>query len=142
MHVGKATGCYAGIMHWQRCHTRGESQGTYITYASAKSNKAEPTLAFKPRGDITRSPKQGYQYLCPTKILKKNEKKEMWKRRKCLAIFISLIDFQEVNIWWSRARGLMSDVCGQGAGWALWDWVQGAGLGIRGPVCTERSNTT
>ena len=26
------------------------------------SNKAEPTLALKPRGDITRSPKQGYQW--------------------------------------------------------------------------------
>ena len=26
------------------------------------SNKAEPTLAFKPRGDVTRSPKQGYQW--------------------------------------------------------------------------------
>ena len=25
-------------------------------------NKAEPTLALKPRGDITRSPKQGYQW--------------------------------------------------------------------------------
>ena len=39
------------------------------------SNKAEPTLALKPRGDITRSPKQGYQWphkkkSCPPKILK------------------------------------------------------------------------
>ena len=25
-------------------------------------NKAEPTLALKPGGDITRSPKQGYQW--------------------------------------------------------------------------------
>ena len=25
-------------------------------------NKAEPTLALKPRGGITRSPKQGYQW--------------------------------------------------------------------------------
>ena len=34
------------------------------------ADKAEPTLALKPRGDITRSPKQGYQWphrkdLCP-----------------------------------------------------------------------------
>ena len=36
MHVGKVTDCYAGHIHCQRCHTRGESQGTYITYASAK----------------------------------------------------------------------------------------------------------
>ena len=32
----KATGCYAGYIHWQRCRTRGESQGTYITYTSTK----------------------------------------------------------------------------------------------------------
>ena len=34
--VGKATGCSAGNIHWQRCHTRGESRGKYITYSSAK----------------------------------------------------------------------------------------------------------
>ena len=45
------------------CSTRGGSQGMYITFASAKANKAEPTLALKPKGDITRNPKQGYQ--CP-----------------------------------------------------------------------------
>ena len=27
-----------------------------------KANKAEPTLALSPRGDITRNPKQGYQW--------------------------------------------------------------------------------
>ena len=36
----------------------------------------ESTLALKPRADITRSPKQGYQWphkkdMCPTKIKKK-----------------------------------------------------------------------
>ena len=36
---------------------------TYITYLPPQSsNKAEPTLALKPRGDVTRSPKQGYQW--------------------------------------------------------------------------------
>ena len=33
----------------------------YITFTSAKqANKAEPTRALKPRGDVTRNPKQGY----------------------------------------------------------------------------------
>ena len=42
---------------------RGESWGMCITFASAKiANKAEPTLALKPRGDVTRNPKQGYQW--------------------------------------------------------------------------------
>ena len=31
----------------------------YITFASAKVDKAEPTLALKPRGDVTRNSKQG-----------------------------------------------------------------------------------
>ena len=39
----------------------------------------ESTLALKPRADITRSPKQGYQWpyekdMCPTKILKKTKR--------------------------------------------------------------------
>ena len=42
-----------------------------------KVNKAEPTLALKPRGDVTRNPKQGCQWpqkghVCPTKKKKKN----------------------------------------------------------------------
>ena len=41
---------------------RGESQGTYINYALQSLNKAETTLALKPRGDITRSLKQRYQW--------------------------------------------------------------------------------
>ena len=44
-------------------------------------NKAEPTLALKPRGDITRSPKQGYQWpykkdSCLLKTFKKKKKKK------------------------------------------------------------------
>ena len=43
------------------------------------ANKAEPTLALKPRGDITRSPKQGYQWshkwtCVQQKFFKKNKK--------------------------------------------------------------------
>ena len=33
----------------------------YITFTSKKANKAEPTLALKPRGDVTRNPKQAPQ---------------------------------------------------------------------------------
>ena len=40
-------------------------------------NKAEPTVDLKPRGDVTRSSKQGYQWphkkdSCPPKIFKNN----------------------------------------------------------------------
>ena len=41
------------------------------------SNKAEPTLVLKPRGDVTRSPKQGYQWpqkwTCVQQKLKKKK---------------------------------------------------------------------
>ena len=63
-----------GCQEVGRCSTRGESQGTCkVTHTPPLSlNKAEPTLALKPRGDITRSLKQGYQWphkkdLCPPK---------------------------------------------------------------------------
>ena len=58
---GEATSCHAGCKEVGRCHTRDESQGMYITYISAKCKKL-PTLTLKPRGDITTSPKQGYQW--------------------------------------------------------------------------------
>ena len=70
----------AGRQEVGKCSTRGESWGMYITFASAKiANKAEPTLALKPRGDVTRNPKQGYQWppkkdMCPPKTLKKKKK--------------------------------------------------------------------
>ena len=70
--------CHAGHQEFGRCHTRGKSQGTcnLTCMPPLSSNKAVPTLALKPRGDITRSPKQGYQWphkkdSCPAKIKKK-----------------------------------------------------------------------
>ena len=56
------TGCYASIIHRQKCHTRGESQECISHTPLPSANNAEPTLTLKPRGDITRSPKQGYQW--------------------------------------------------------------------------------
>ena len=70
----------AGRQEVGKCSTRGESREMCITFASAKiANKAEPTLALKPRGDVTRNPKQGYQWpqkkdMCPPKTFKKKQK--------------------------------------------------------------------
>ena len=68
-------GCHAGPKEVGRCHTRGESQGmcNVAHTPPLSSNKAEPTLALKPRGDVTRSLKQGYQWphkkdSCPPKF--------------------------------------------------------------------------
>ena len=41
-----------------RCHTRGE----FEDHTSEKACKKGSTLAFKPRTDVTKSPKQGYQW--------------------------------------------------------------------------------
>ena len=51
----------AGRQEVGKCSTRGGSQGMYITFTSAMRIR-QPTLALKPRGDVTRNPKQGYQW--------------------------------------------------------------------------------
>ena len=62
------------------------------------SNKAEPILALKPRGDITRSPKQRASVapqmdMCPTKILKKKQNKKNGRHRKVFnSLQSSLVD--------------------------------------------------
>ena len=57
------TGCAASHQEFGMYSTTGGSQGMYITFACAKkktkTNKAEPTLALNPRGDVTTNPKQG-----------------------------------------------------------------------------------
>ena len=60
---GEGTDCDAGCQKVSRCSNRGRSWEIYITFASAKqANKAEPTLVLKPREEVTRNPKQGYQW--------------------------------------------------------------------------------
>ena len=74
--------CHAGHQEVDRCCTRGESQGmcNVTRTPPLSSNKAEPTLALKPGGDVITSLKQGYQWphkkdSCPPKFKKKNNKK-------------------------------------------------------------------
>ena len=71
-------GWHAGRQEAGRCCTRGESQGmcNITRMPLLSSNKAEPTLALKPRGDVTRSPKRvsvapQKKDSCPPKIKKK-----------------------------------------------------------------------
>ena len=71
---GKVTGCHAGHQEVGRCHTRAESKGIYHECHCLVRIRLI-TLALKPRGDVTRSPKQWYQWphktdLCPPKIKK------------------------------------------------------------------------
>ena len=78
-------GCHAGRQEVSRCRTRGESEGTcnVTRMTPLSSNKAEPTLALTITGDVTRSPKQGYQWpnkkdSCPPKIFKKLKNDICW----------------------------------------------------------------
>ena len=66
----KRLSCHADLYTVSRCHTRGESED----HTGKKVWKGS-TLALKLRADITRSPKQGYQWpyekdLCPPKKFK------------------------------------------------------------------------
>ena len=51
----------AGCQEVSKCSTRGGSWGMYIMFASAMQIR-QPTLALKPRGDVTGNQKQGYQW--------------------------------------------------------------------------------
>ena len=53
-------GCHAGYQEVSRCRTRGESEVSNALRQQSTQAR-EYTLALKPRADITRSPKQGYQ---------------------------------------------------------------------------------
>ena len=74
-------------------------------------NKAEPTLALKPRGDITKSPKQGYQWpqkwTCVQQKFKKKKKviteKETGKNFKWI-LFMCSIAFCLILIRMDRKR--------------------------------------
>ena len=79
MDVGLAIGCHAGYQNVSRCRTRGESED----HTSEKTHKGS-TLHLKPKADVTRSPRQGYQWphkkdLCHPKIL--NEKIDIFCNR-------------------------------------------------------------
>ena len=79
MDVGLAIGCHAGYQNVSRYRTRGESED----HTSEKAHKGS-TLDLKPKADVTRSPRQGYQWphkkdLCHPKIL--NEKIDIFCNR-------------------------------------------------------------
>ena len=58
------------------------------------ANKAEPTLALKPRGDVTRNPKQGYQW---PKIGHVNVSDK--KTLKKIYIYSFSVPFSSVHRW-------------------------------------------
>ena len=60
MHVGKQLVAVPAIQEVSRYSTRGGSSGNlHYIHLCTKWNKAEPTLALKPRGDVTRNHKTG-----------------------------------------------------------------------------------
>ena len=66
----KRLGCHTDFYTVYQCHTIGESEDR-----TGEKVQDRSTLALKPRADVTRSPKQGYQWphekdLCPPKFLK------------------------------------------------------------------------
>ena len=77
---------YTTISGKGKCHTRGESEESVVRRRGSTQAR-ESTLALKPRDDVTRSPKQGYQWphkkdSCPTKNLKKEKKNVQDEKKK------------------------------------------------------------
>ena len=71
---GDRTGGNAGHQEISNCSTRGGSQGINIMFTSAMRIR-QPTLALKPRRDITKNPKQGYQWPQKGHVYRPNFKK-------------------------------------------------------------------
>ena len=76
---GEMTGCILATKRLAHVAPEVNLRECNITFARLlqKVNKAEPTLALKPRGDVTRNPKQGYQWppkkdMCPPKTFLTN----------------------------------------------------------------------
>ena len=133
------------------CSTRGGSQGTYITFASAMRIR-QPALALKTRGDITRNPKQGYQWpqnrtcVCVRQKYFKKKKKKKKKKKIILRIqnlypelcipfyvvkdqqekvIVSIYDLTALTVAWS----VMVDTCFADWGMPLIDFkVRGTSL--------------
>ena len=94
----EATGSCASCQEVGRCNTRGGSRGIYITLMSAKGNKAKPTLVLKPKGHVTRNPKQGYQWpqnRTFERVLQKNILKREKKLYRCLGGLIKEVGGRE-----------------------------------------------
>ena len=68
------------------------------------ANKAEPTLALKPKGDVTKSPKQGHQWpqkwtCVQQKIFKKNKKRFSWYDGEAQGIHTSFSSSDSMPIY-------------------------------------------
>ena len=60
---GEVTGCAPATKRSARVTQEVDLRECTLHSPLQKGNKAEPTLALKPRGDITRNPQQGYLWL-------------------------------------------------------------------------------
>ena len=61
IHLGKTTGCFPGHVHQKKLSHQGWISEDYMS-CLCKVWIRLPTLALIPRGDVTRSPKQGCQW--------------------------------------------------------------------------------
>ena len=72
---GEVTGCDSGHQEVVKCSTRGGPQGMYIMFTSTKQlNKAEPTLALKPRNPNRGTNDPKIEHMCPPKTFEKRKR--------------------------------------------------------------------
>ena len=96
MHVGKATGCYAGIIHQQMCRTRGESQGMYITYASEKFELGRTHSGFETQRRHHQKSKTGVSVAPQMTCVQQNFFKKK-KKKFHLASVVTMTSMQNIK---------------------------------------------
>ena len=96
------------------CNTSGRYQGMYIAYDSAMHIR-QPTLIFKPMGDITRNPKHGYR--CPSFyiqmcIMSKKHSQQCLNSLETASLphnWLNVFGIKIVNNWWIHHACLWPD---------------------------------
>ena len=89
-------GCHVGRQEVSSCGTRPEFQGMYITLFLNQVQIRLLTLALKPRGDVTRSPKQWYQW--PNKRTCVHQKCKKSFEQEC--ILVGCVPSATVAVCW------------------------------------------
>ena len=94
--------CHASCQEVSRCHTRGESEES-IAHRQWNMQARDSSWPWNPRADVTRCPKQGYEWphkkdLCPQKLFKKKFDNGIGGRcKKSVALFMRHFLCQGLN---------------------------------------------
>ena len=104
------TSCYQQIVDFQES----------VHSPPQKRIKQTPTLALKPRGDVTRNPKQGYQWPQKGHVNVSAKKKHTKKQTKSFSISHFICSFTETTVFTVRVPSRVKKPC-----WYTRKWCTG-----------------